>query len=128
MTIQRPSAVDDDATPACSADPSSWDLDASTKDRLKIAVRTCRFECPVYQACRDALAAGAVTPVSMVVAGIAYDYNGDVVDLDSPRARTGPRNERDTRWIDERGYSYNGHTGRWEPPVSATEQRRRRIA
>lgn len=57
MTIQRPSAVDDNLIPACSTDPSSWDLDASTKDRLKIAVRTCRFECPVYQACRDALAA-----------------------------------------------------------------------
>jgi hypothetical protein len=59
----------------------------------------------------------------VLLAGIAYDYNGDGVDLDSPRARTGPRNERDTRWVDE-----HGHSGRWEPPVSAAQQCRRRIA
>ncbi|OZC63580.1 hypothetical protein CH306_26425 [Rhodococcus sp. 15-725-2-2b] len=117
MTTEAPQsvrAVDDPPVAPCSLDPASWDLDASTVEVLTASVRVCRFECPLLTACRSALAAGAVRPASMVLAGMAFDYNGDRFDLDSPRTRTGPRNERDTRGVDAHGRRYNGHTGRWE--------------
>ncbi|MDJ0363136.1 hypothetical protein [Rhodococcus sp. H29-C3] len=123
MTTETPQSVrtvDDAPTAPCSSDPSSWDLDASTAEVLTASVRVCRFECPLLSACRSALAGGAIRPASMVLAGIAFDYNGDRVDLGGPRTRTGPRKERDMRGVDDRGRRYNGHTGRWESPTRPT--------
>lgn len=106
----------DEKKPLCRFAPDAWDVDASTADGLRRSARACVLACPLYLACRNAVASGSVNPRSMVWAGQAYDHNGDPLDLDQPGHKVGSRNERDTRSPDSAGRVYDGHTGRWQPP------------
>jgi hypothetical protein len=100
----------------CRLEPAAWDVDSATPGELRRSARTCVLACPLYLACRNAVASGSANPRSMVWAGQAYDHNGDTLDLDQPGHKVGSRNERDTRIPDSAGRIYNGHTGRWQPP------------
>lgn len=100
----------------CRDDPAGWDIDRSGVMVLWAAVRACRMDCPLLDACRVVARSGEVSVRAMVWAGVVYDDRGQSVDLNKPRLRIGPYTSADTRLPDREGRIYNGHTGQWEAP------------
>lgn len=99
----------------CRRNPAGWDTDLTGEEGLRVAVRACRLDCPLLEACRTVARSGTVTRQAMVWAGVVYDERGAIVDLDRTRLRVGGYTIRDTRIPDSAGRIFNGHTGRWEP-------------
>ncbi|OZD15741.1 MULTISPECIES: hypothetical protein [Nocardiaceae] len=103
----------------CRKNPSGWDIDRTGRDGLRAAVRACRLECPLLAHCRVLAQSGAVRTQSMVWAGIVHDERGRPMDLDDTTLRVGTWSHgRDTRIPDGDGRIFNGHTGRWERPIT----------
>lgn len=101
----------------CRENPAGWDIDQSGSAELWAAVRACRVDCPLLAACAAVARSGRVSVRAMVWAGVVYDERGRVLDLNKPHLRVGTYQKADTRTPDDAGRVYNGHTGRWEPPL-----------
>lgn len=99
----------------CRQNPAGWDTDLTGVNGLRAAVRACRLDCVLFEACRTVARSGTVTRQAMVWAAVVYDERGRVVDLDGTRLRVGGYTTGDTRIPDSAGRFFDGYSGRWEP-------------
>lgn len=118
--------TDHELTP-CQRDPARWDTDQTTLDGIRAAARDCETLCPLFDACRKRVAdlrsasgnrSGSIAALAgMVWAGEPYNHVGTRLRLDAPHVRSGPRQERDGRYVTKDGLVFDGHAGAW---VAAT--------